>query len=65
MSRKLVNRSVSIAVVVAASAFLGSIVLKSPSYDRQWKTEYRLLPHDEIAGNMITVRKFSQLLLRR
>ncbi len=56
MSRKLIIRSALIAVIVAVSAFIGSILLKSPSHDRQWKTEYRLLPHAEIAGDMVTVR---------
>ena len=35
MSRKLVTRSALIAVIVAVSACIGSILLKSANHDRQ------------------------------
>jgi hypothetical protein len=56
MSRRFVIRAILIVAIVGVSAFFASILLKSPSHDRQWKTEYRVLPRVEFDGDVVTVR---------
>ena len=46
----------SLAAVVAVASMVGFVLLKTPSHDRNWKTEHARLPVAEFEDEWVTVR---------
>jgi hypothetical protein len=53
---RILVRLFAAVVAVAGALAVGWLLLKSPSHDRDWKTEYARLPAAEFDGDRVTIR---------
>ena len=51
-----IARLIGLAAVVAVASMVGFVLLKTPSHDRNWKTEHARLPVAEFEEQRVTVR---------